>query len=129
MATLHGGIAANADVGVVGHIKDGINLGDGLLAGGAATASHISADAGAAAGHPDLGAQAGAAVALAGGLFLGALGAVGVQVASGDQGEVSAAELGSGGVDGASACSEDGFSFLVGIVAAKGGDGDVTTGT
>ncbi|ALR02016.1 hypothetical protein OY18_06995 [Xylella fastidiosa] len=51
VGTLQGGIAANADVGVVGHSKDGINLGDGLLAGGAAAASHISADAGAAAGH------------------------------------------------------------------------------
>ncbi|ALR02017.1 hypothetical protein OY18_07000 [Xylella fastidiosa] len=67
-------------------------------------------------------------MALAGGLFLGALGAVGVQVASGDQGEVSAAELGSGGVDGAGACFECGLACVVGFVNTKGGDGDATTG-
>ncbi|WP_230577875.1 hypothetical protein [Xylella fastidiosa] len=50
----------------------------GITARTATAAGHIGADAGAAAGHPDLGTQAGAAVALAGGLFLGALGAVGV---------------------------------------------------
>ncbi|WP_425527343.1 hypothetical protein [Xylella fastidiosa] len=128
MGPLHGGIAANADGGVIGHGEDGVNLGDGLLAGGAAAAGHIGADAGAAAGHPDLGTQAGAAVALAGGLFLGALGAVGVQVASGGEVQIMAAELGGGGVDVAGACFECGIAFFIQFVNTKGGDGDVTTG-
>ncbi len=118
------GVAAGVEGGGAADLDVGIHLGDRLLAGLAFAPGPAGTETGAGGGHAPLGAHAAAAVTLAGGLLLGALGAVQDEVTGRVEEQAGAADLGADGVKLASAF----LAFAFFVVAAKGVNDNVAAG-